>query len=369
VIWQWSPAGLATLAAAGLYVSLAAYVWWRRGGTATTALALVLLAAYAAELGAVSLAVKQLWGDVKYVGICLLPPAWLVFVARFSGRGHWVTRRTLVLMALEPIIVLGLLANAATHDLIRFYPPGAASESNPDAEAGPLFWPHLLYIDLVLWACSALFVATLLRASPVYRRASISLIASQFVPWALNLLFNLRIGPFGRVDLAPFAFTACGGVLVWGMYRSRLLAIAPIARSLVFDTITDAVVVRDPLGRVVDVNPAAERLLGSRLSEIIGRSLVELEPAAHRGLTRSWSSARPESREPTSRPRCRSPAGMAPPSDRWWSCAMSPSTVRRSSSSARSTRNVARCSSGWSTPRRSSGSSSPTACAAASSRR
>ena len=44
MIWQLSPAGLATLAAAGLYVSLAAYVWWRRGGTATTALALVLLA-------------------------------------------------------------------------------------------------------------------------------------------------------------------------------------------------------------------------------------------------------------------------------------------------------------------------------------
>ena len=34
MIWQLSPAGLATLAAAGLYVSLAAYVWWRRGGTA-----------------------------------------------------------------------------------------------------------------------------------------------------------------------------------------------------------------------------------------------------------------------------------------------------------------------------------------------
>jgi PAS domain-containing protein len=49
---------------------------------------------------------------------------------------------------------------------------------------------------------------------------------------------------------------------------------------VVFDTITDAVVVRDPLARVVDVNPAAERLLGRRLAEMIGRTLAELEPAA-----------------------------------------------------------------------------------------
>ena len=285
-MWQGSAAGVATLGAAGLYVSLAAYVWWRRGGSASTALALVLLAslvwsaAYAAELGAVGLTGRQLWGDVKYVGICLLPPAWLVFVARFSGRGHWVTRRTLALLAVEPIVVLALLANSATHDLIRFYGPGAATEPAPVAQAGPLFWPHLLYVDLVLWACSAVFVATLLRASPVYRRASISLIVSQFVPWALNLLYNLHVGPFGRVDLAPFAFTACGGVLVWGMYRSRLLAIVPIARSLVFDTITDAVVVRDPLDRVVDANPAAERLLGRSLAEVIGRTLADLAPAA-----------------------------------------------------------------------------------------
>jgi hypothetical protein len=81
--WQWTPAGVATLAATLVFVVLAAYVWRRRSGSAGAALALVLVAvllwagAYAAELGATGLSAKRTWGDFKYVGICLLPPAWL----------------------------------------------------------------------------------------------------------------------------------------------------------------------------------------------------------------------------------------------------------------------------------------------------
>jgi|SRR6266508_3093931 signal transduction histidine kinase len=284
--WQWTPAGVATLAATVVFVGLAAYVWRRRGGSAGAALALVLVAvllwaaAYAAELGATELAVKQRWGDFKYVGICLLPPAWFAFAALFSGRGQWVNRRNLVLLAVEPVLVLALLANRATHDLIRFYPSSAVGDQGAVARPGPLFWPHLAYNSLVLWVSLGLMVAALLRASSVYRKVSLILIASLIAPYVLNLLYNFDIGPFGRVDLTPFAFTASCLVLVWGLFRFRLLGISPVARGVVFETITDAVVVLDPLRRVVDANPAAERVLGAPLADATGRPLDEVLPEA-----------------------------------------------------------------------------------------
>jgi len=284
--WQWTPAGVATLAATVVFVGLAAYVWRRRSGSAGAALALVLVAvllwaaAYAAELGATELAVKQRWGDFKYVGICLLPPAWFAFAALFSGRGQWVTRRNLVLLAVEPVLVLVLLANGATHDLIRYYPASAVGDQGAVARPGPLFWPHLAYSSLVLWVSLGLMVVALLRASSVYRKVSLILIASLVAPYVLNLLYNFDIGPFGRVDLTPFAFTASCLVLVWGLFRFRLLGISPVARGVVFETITDAVVVLDPLRRVVDANPAAERVLGVPLADATGRPLDEVLPEA-----------------------------------------------------------------------------------------
>jgi PAS domain S-box-containing protein len=284
--WQWTGIGLAMLATTAVFVAMAVYVWRRRGGSAGVALALVLLAlllwagTYAAELGAADLEAISRWGDVKYIGLVLLPPAWFAFAALFAGRGSWVNGRNLALLAIHPVVVLVLLANAATHDLIRYYPPEAALDPDAVAEPGPLFWPHLVYSGVVMWGSLILMVAALLRASRVYRRVTTILIVSLVVPYGLNLLYNFDVGPFGRVDLTPFLLVVSCLVLVWGLFRFRLLGIRPVARGLVFETISEAVVVLDPLRRVVDANPPAERLLGRPLADAVGRPLGELLPEA-----------------------------------------------------------------------------------------
>ena len=68
---------------------------------------------------------------MKYVGLVLLPPAWFAFAALFAGRGSWVNGRNLALLAIHPVVVLVLLANVATHDLVRWYPPGRPPTRTP----------------------------------------------------------------------------------------------------------------------------------------------------------------------------------------------------------------------------------------------
>ena len=155
--WQWTGVGLAMLVTTAVYVAMAVYVWRRRGGSAGAALALVLVAlllwagTYTAELAATDLEAMSRWGDVKYVGLVLLAPAWFAFAALFAGRGSWVNGRNLALLAIHPVVMLVLLANAATHDLVRWYPPEAALDPDAVAEPGPLFWPHLVYSGVVMW--------------------------------------------------------------------------------------------------------------------------------------------------------------------------------------------------------------------------
>ncbi|HEX2157468.1 MAG TPA: histidine kinase N-terminal 7TM domain-containing protein [Actinomycetes bacterium] len=284
--WHWTGVGLAMLATTAVFVAMAVYVWRRRGGSAGVALSLVLLAlliwagAYAAELGAADLPSMSRWGDLKYVGLVLLPPAWFAFAALFAGRRSWVNWRNLALLAIHPVVVLVLLANEATHDLIRYYPREAALDPDAVAEPGPLFWPHLVYSGVVMWGSLILMVSALLRASRIYRRVATLLIVSLIVPYGFNLLYNFDVGPFGRVDLTPFLLMVSCLVLVWGLFRFRLLGIRPVARGLVFETISEAVVVLDPLHRVVDANPPAERLLGRALADAVGHPLAELLPEA-----------------------------------------------------------------------------------------
>src|SRR5262249_43231214 len=62
----------------------------------------------------------------------------------------------------------------------------------------------------------------------------------------------------------------------YALFRGGLLETKPIARELVFEHIADGVVVEDTAGRVVDLNPAATRLLGDPARRAAGKELDAL---------------------------------------------------------------------------------------------
>jgi len=273
---------VATVAAGVVLAGLAVYVWRRRGSTAGLSLAVLLLAgawwagAYAVELSTADLVVRGHWGDLKYVGICLLPPAWLVFVVQYTGRRDWVTRRRLLLLAVEPVAVWILLAVPTTHDLVRFYPVAARGQEIPVVGSGPMFWVVLGYANALILVATVLFVRSLGRLSHVYRVAAGILLGAVLLPWAANLLHNFEVGPFARLDLTPFAFIIGSPVLVWGLFREHLINLSSIAWGQVVATMPDAVIVRDAFGRVVEANPSAVHILGRSRAELIGTDPSQL---------------------------------------------------------------------------------------------
>jgi PAS domain S-box-containing protein len=303
VRWHWYFSALA-LAAGVCLGAYAFYVWRRRTATAGASLVVVLAAAgwwslaYALELGASSQSTKLFWGDAKWLGISLLPAAWFAFIMQYTGLGRWVNRYTLAALAVPSAAVLVLLANRATHDLVRYYPASAAGDPDAIAQVGPLFWPFLVYADLVVWGCTVVFVWTLGRVSRVYRRQSVLLIVAVLLPTAANVLHNLDVGVFGRVELTPFLFVLTGVVLVWGVFRFHLLDLVPIARSRIFQIMRDAVVVTDLHGRVVDANLAGERLLGQPVGQAVGRPLEQLVPGWATAITRRRATSGDDLGEP-----------------------------------------------------------------------
>lgn len=273
----------ALMTTAGLLLAgLAAYVGWRRGSRAGVALAVLLAAvawwglAYAFELSASDVASKTRWGDLKYLGVTILAPAWLVFVLQYTNRRPRVTPWFLAALAVEPVAVMTVLLVPATHDLVRFYPPDATGQALPVVGTGPVFWMHLAYANLMILVATCLFVVSMVRLSGTYRRMALVLVAAALLPWVFNLLHNFEVGWFAGIDLTPFAFTVTGGVLVWGLFRERLVRLSPLARGVIVENMSDGVFVLDAFGRVTDANPAGTRLLETSRPQLVGRSLADL---------------------------------------------------------------------------------------------
>jgi diguanylate cyclase (GGDEF)-like protein/PAS domain S-box-containing protein len=262
-------------------VAAAVGVWRRRGSPGRNSLCVVMLAtaawsfAYALELSARGTSDRELWGALKYVGVTVLPAAWLVFALQYTGRIGKPSGRLLGALAIEPVIVLALLAAPATRHLIRSYPPGPP-QPIPTAHGGALYWPHVVYSNVLVVAASAILLITVVRVSRLYWRQSMTLLAAICLPLIGNAMADFNAPPFQHLDPSPLATSVAAWVLVLGVLRYRLLDLRPVARTRVVETMRDAVLVVDAHGHVVDLNPAALQLLGRRAGELVGRPVAGL---------------------------------------------------------------------------------------------
>jgi PAS domain S-box-containing protein len=262
---------------------MVAVLWrYRRVPGGIPALTLVIAVgiwalAYALELSSANLPSQVFWAQVEYLGITSLPLIWLSYAVHFASRGRWLTPLRLVLLGIPIPVTLLLVWTNGRHGLIwnQLGQVGHGSFVILNVGHGPGFWAFWVYSYALLLAGTVLLVHTFIRAPRLYRDQAGAVLLAALAPWIGNLLYVLDLTPFANLDLTPFAFAVSGVAATWAMRRFRLFEIAPAAHGAVFKSMGDGVIVLDTQNRVVDVNPAAERIVGQPIRAAIGRPVGE----------------------------------------------------------------------------------------------
>ncbi|NTU79285.1 MAG: response regulator [Chloroflexales bacterium] len=278
---------LILIAIAAVICALLAGLAWRhgmvRGTTAFTALMLAVAVwciAYALELASPDLPSKILWSKLEYLGIVMVPVAWIAFALEYTGRDRWLTQPAVILLGAIPLVTLALVWTNELHGLIWAHielVPGP-SFIGWHASYGPAFWLFTAYAYLLLFIGTILLLWSLTQTSDLYRGQALAASLGAVIPWVSNILYNFHLNPLPGIELTPLAFTLTGLSLAWAFLRWRLFDIAPVAHNKIFESMTDAVFVLDDRERVVDLNRAACALLQRAPREAIGRGIAELAP-------------------------------------------------------------------------------------------
>ncbi len=278
MFWQESPYAIpllfSTLASAGLAV----HIWQHRPTAGATPFAALMLAVAfwslfsALEAISLTLAAKLFWGNCQYLGIVVVPTAWLVFVLDYTGRRALLPRPYFYLLISEPLATIILAWTNADHGLMRSrawleYPDGVAILA---VEMGTWFWVHAAYSYALLLLGILLLFPVVFRSPFLYRRQAATVVVGAFMPWLANALYIFSLSPWPDLDLTPFAFILMGCSVAWGLFRFQLLDVVPIARYAIVDGLQDPVFVFGPHGHLLDLNPAALGLVGQSADQLIG---------------------------------------------------------------------------------------------------
>ncbi len=258
---------------------VAIHLWPRRanpGGYEFIAI-LIALAIWATgdavELAVSALEAKVFWRMFQQFGIVALPPLWLLFAIAYLDLPPWSRSRARLLILLMPLLTLIVALTNQWHGLF-FRELRLSAGPLPQLEVAPgqWFWLHIAYSYLCLTVGLALIFGAFWHSSPLFRRQAIVLGIGLSLPFISNWWYLSQITNLG-VDLTPVVFLFSAPFIMNGLYRHQFLRLAPIARNRLIEAMADAMLVVDREGRVVDFNPAAQRLFAPQINHLLTETL------------------------------------------------------------------------------------------------
>jgi PAS domain S-box-containing protein len=258
----------------------ALYVWERRTTTSGgIALALLALACaewslgYALEISGANLSTKIFWGKSQYLGFVSVPLLWLIFAYSYSTQGTRMTRRNIILLSIVPLITLILAFTTELHGLIwkevEILTVGTFSALK--ITHGFWFWTYWAYSNILLLVGAIFILRSFNRTKGLFRRQNVILLIAVLTPWVGNVIYVSGLSPIPNLDITPFSFTISIVVFAWGIFSFKLVNLAPVARDLVVEKMSDGMIVLDAQGTIVDINPALQIVLGISASQVIGQ--------------------------------------------------------------------------------------------------
>jgi PAS domain S-box-containing protein len=206
----------------------------------------------------IGVAVGSLWFATTYVGQPSRRVAW------------W-----LLLLIPTPALIVQVVAPRWVHPdaHLRYDLPLITL----DYQLSWLDWALTTYGFLPIAAASVLLVRRVVREHTAQLRQILFVfVGLTLPPMAAMVALAFRVRVLGQRDPTPLVFGVADLIVAYGLFRTRLFDLAPLARDTLVAGLSDAIIVCDGAGRIVDANPALERHLGIKPSDAIGKPVAQV---------------------------------------------------------------------------------------------
>lgn len=177
-----------------------------------------------------------------------------------------VSRRLVGALFLPVVVLFGLTwVNPESLIFTAEYRVGADGVLYFPNVGGPVkFAVTKVYGYLLVLLAAGMFVGEVLRTEGTHRRQTVYLLVVFSI-----LVLSTMVKVAGLVpayfDPTSAVYSLSGVFFAYSINRHGLMRFVPIAREQTFTEVSDAILIADPDGRVVDINAAARRLFDGRI--------------------------------------------------------------------------------------------------------
>ncbi|WP_231741277.1 histidine kinase N-terminal 7TM domain-containing protein [Halorubrum sp. CBA1125] len=235
------------------------------------------------RLSAETAAEAVFWTRAGWVGVMIIPVAWVLFALEYTGRDQYITRRNVALLSLVPALTVVLAATVPYHDLLTVRQAGVAPDGTVIVEQGGVWYGVSAAYTYLLGVLGIAPILELLSSrATAFRGQSAALLVGITTPWAANIVYNLGLVSPSGIDPTPIAFAVSGVAYLGAIDRFRMFGANPAptwrAREYLFDHIHEGAVVVDGHDTIVEINESGADILGIDPDRALGSSASDILP-------------------------------------------------------------------------------------------
>ncbi len=227
---------------------------------------------FAVEIAAVHLEGKLFWANIQFIGIVLLPLFWLEITLLFTGQAKKI-RQYMTFLSMLAILILGMIWTNDLHHLFRHQPYidcAAGPFCTLANDYGTLFYVYASISYALFLLSLIMMMRSLAITKPIYRQQLLLLLASLLLPLLTDFLYVLGFTPIPHFNFTPMTFSLVMIFVAIALFRFRLFNIRPLAYDMIIENLRDGILILDSNNMIVDINPAAQELLGVSGKQAIG---------------------------------------------------------------------------------------------------
>ena len=289
---QNAPIFVSLLVSAFLSFTAALMAWRQRIKASAPPLALLSLCTgiwslfYALEINSANLGGKYFWAVAKFPAVVTIPIALGIFILRFAGWQTWPTKKVLASLCIVPTATTLVIFTNPCHHLfwesvsLKQFPGfiGLVTENSI------WYWVLAVYSYGFLLVAFSVAFSQLSQMWHIHKRQALKLLVGISIPVAGNLLSVLKAHPWPGLDISPFTFGISAVFLLTSTRLTGILNVVPLAHSLIIEQLRDGVLVLNNENIIVEVNRAAESIIGTPRQALLGKNIQKFDIPATRML-------------------------------------------------------------------------------------
>lgn len=272
---------LLATAVVSAYVGLMALRRNNASGVGTLALLMFAVAWWAFAAGVegatVGIQIKVFWAKIEYLGAVSAPTLFLVFTLEYGQKTRWLKPVYLILLSIVPLTSFFVTATNEWHGLIwSSFTPNPTLPNVLIYGHGIGYYILIAYDYLIISLGVLALLEVWFHAKQPYRRQVGILLLGSLFPFVGGIVYTFIPDFLPGLDLTPVSFSLTGLVIAFGILRFRLFDLTPIARDVLIDNMEEGILVLDAKNRVVDINPAAQIIIGAPAKENLGQPITKV---------------------------------------------------------------------------------------------